>query len=177
MYTLYTVCKSQSYLQCGCTLTGEPACCTVACLLCPPFFFLPFSLPHSAEVVRYSPLRLTKDLLTVPPGLPCLLVTGEHASPEFIKQNQLYQKVRTYTSAYMVSPSTQHSPSHYNFWCVCVCVYACVCVCVRVCVCVCVCAMCYSLEKLQRILAIYSIHTCMYVCAVHCLSEMRSQYY
>ena len=41
---------------------------------------------------RYSPLHLSKDLLTVAPGLPCLLVTGEHSSPEFVKQNQLYQK-------------------------------------------------------------------------------------
>ena len=100
------------------------------------------SLPHSAEVVRYSPLHLSKDLLTVAPGLPCLLVTGEHSSPEFVKQNQLYHKVctciRTYVSVYMVSPSSQHCPSHCIFWCVCVCVYVCACMCVRVCVCVCV---------------------------------------
>ena len=51
------------------------------------------ALLRSAEVAQYSPLLLSGDLLTVTPGLSCLLVLGEHSSPEFIKQNQLYQKV------------------------------------------------------------------------------------
>ena len=89
----------------------SPPMLSHACLAVTLFSFLllpPFP-SCSAEVARYSPLLLSRDLLTVPPGLPCLLVTGEHSSPEFIKQNQLYQKVLTMRPSCTV---------HVSVWCV-----------------------------------------------------------
>ena len=44
----------------------------------------------SLEVSQFSPLMLK----VVEPGYPCLIVTAEHTSSEFVKQSRKYHKVR-----------------------------------------------------------------------------------